>query len=369
MKRTKAILALLGSLILSFVFGSLLANWLSTDTFTVHPMIVAGIFFILSLIPMPKGVLPMAITINSAYAGEVMEQLLVKATTGNELVDGGHIRLEPNVTDKFYIPRLKAGKMLQKVVEQPDDNNSKGDFNVDEKLLKPEEFMAFTTFNPKSFEKFWRKHQPKGPLVFAELPPHVQNQLLAELAKVVDFELGHEFINGEFGAGANQFFNGILTRIVADADVLKTVAPTAVAITVDNVISKLKAVRVMIPKALRKKKGLKIFMSIEDSDLYDDALTAQPNKGKNHTDTNEERYKGIPIVALADWPKDVIVAAVASTDLTTNFWGAVSFMDDYDTIQIDKLTNAGEKYFFKMKMKADTNTAFGEEIVLYDARP
>jgi len=102
--------------------------------------------------------------------------------------------------------------------------------------------------------------------------------------------------------------------------------------------------------------------------LYDDALTAQPNKGKNYTDTNEERYKGIPIVVLADWPKDVIVAAVGTTDLTSNLWGAVSFMDDYDTIQIEKLTNAGEKYFFKMKMKADTNTAFGEEIVLYDAR-
>jgi hypothetical protein len=366
MKRLKTISALLVSLILSFVTGSLMAAWLSTGTVTVNPVLVSGILFALSFVPMPKGALPMAVNISSAYSGEVMEQLLVTATTGNELVDGGHIRLEPNVTDKFYIPRLKAGKMLQKVVEQPDDSDSKGDFNIDERVLKPEEFMAFTTFNPKSFEKFWRPYQPKGPLAFAELPPHVQNTLLAELARVVDFELGNEFINGEFGAGANQFFNGILTRIVADTDVLKVASP--VAVTGDNIINKFKAVRNMIPKAIRKKKGLKYFVSIEDADLYDDVLTAQPNKGKNYTDTNEERFKGISVIPLADWPKDVIVAAVASTDLTTNFWGAVSFMDDYDTIQIDKLTNAGEKYFFKMKMKADTNVAFGEEIVLYDAR-
>jgi len=37
-------------------------------------------------------------------------------------------------------------------------------------------------------------------------------------------------------------------------------------------------------------------------------------------------------------------------------------------IQIDKLTNAGERYFFKMLMTADTNTAFGEEVVMLDAR-
>lgn len=366
MRRLKAILTLAAALIMSMILGWVLANYFEVEHVKFGAMVIAGALFVLSLIPMPKGVLPMAVTLTSNYAGEVLDQLLVKATTGNELVDGGHIRLEPNVADKFHIPRLKTGNMLQKVVEQPEDTDSSGDFTIDEKTLEPQEFMAFTTFNPKSFEKFWRKYQPKGPLVFAELPPHVQSQLLSELAKVVDFELGNEFINGEYGDGANQFFNGILTRITEDADVLSV--ETTETITQDNVISKLAAVRALIPKVLRKKKNLKIFMSIDNADMYDDALTALPNKGANYTDTNPERYKGITIVPLADWPDDVIVAAVASTDLTTNFWGAVDFVDDYDTIQIDKLTNAGEKYFFKMKMKADTNTAFGEEIVLYDAR-
>lgn len=109
-------------------------------------------------------------------------------------------------------------------------------------------------------------------------------------------------------------------------------------------------------------------MSYTTADMYDAALTAQPNKGANYTDSNPERYKGIPIVPLADWPDDVIVAAVASMDLDTNFWGAVNLVNDQEAIQIDKLTNAGEKYFFKMLMKADTQIAFGEEIVLYDGR-
>ena len=345
------------SLVLGLVLGAVTG---------ISPEILSGSLAVLSFIPMPQGVLGMAVTINSNYAGEVLQRLLVKATTGNELVSRGLIRIEPNITEKFYIPRLKAGKMLQKRKEQPADGDSKGDFNIDEKALDPQEFMAFTTFNPRSFEKIWRKWQPKGALVFAELPSEVQSQLLSELAKVVDFELGDHFINGVFGAGATQFFNGILTRIVADADTLKVANPAN--LTESNIISKMKAVRAMVPKAVRSAGGLKFLMSVEDADKYDEALTNLPNKGSDPTTTNAKRYKNIPIEALADWPEHVIVAVVATKDLNTNLWGGVSLSDDFEAVKIDRLTNAGEKYFFKMLMKADTQVAFGEECVLFDGR-
>ena len=52
--------------------------------------------------------------------------------------------------------------------------------NYDEKSLDPVDFMAFTVFNHRTFENIWRKWQPKGNLVFSELPPEAQNALLAE---------------------------------------------------------------------------------------------------------------------------------------------------------------------------------------------
>lgn len=109
-------------------------------------------------------------------------------------------------------------------------------------------------------------------------------------------------------------------------------------------------------------------MSVEDAESYEYELTDKPTKGADYTNMNPERFKGIRIVTLADWPKDVIVAAVTSTGVDSNFWAGVSLVDDQDAILIDKLTNAGEKYFFKMLMKADTNIVFGEDIVLYDGR-
>ena len=64
----------------------------------------------------------------------------------------------------------------------------------------------------------------------------------------------------------------------------------------------------------------------------------------------------------------MIIGTVATPDEDSNTWGAVNLVDDFNVIQIDKVTNAGEKYFFKMLMMADTNVAFGEEVVLLDVR-
>jgi hypothetical protein len=306
----------------------------------------------------------MAVNITTAYAGEVLEQLLVRATTGNEVAAGGHIRVQPNVQKKFAIPRLKAGQMLQRRIEQPVESDSKGDFTIDEKYLEPKDMMAFTTFNPRVFETIWRPFHPTGNLVFRELDPSVQNQLLAELAKVVDFELGDLILNCVSGTGPRDFFDGIIKRITDDAAVVKS-AMTPAPVTAANVVAALESVREKIPVAVRRSPNLKIFVSIEDADHYDQALTAREYKGADYTDRNPERYKGIRIVPLAAWPKNVVVAAATTAGIDSNFWMGVDYSDDDEVVLIDKLTNSGEKYFFKMLMKVDTNIVFGEDIVYY----
>lgn len=307
----------------------------------------------------------MAIEITSNYAGEVLDQLMVRATTQNDIVNKGLVRVEPNISYKFFIPRLRMdGKVLQKRKEQPKDTDSKGDLKIDEKVLEPKEFMAFTTFNPRSFEKIWRKWQPTGELVFAELPSSVQNQLLAELAKVVDFELGWHFVNGTHGSSDMELFDGFLHRIRTDTNTIKIA--TAYILTVENIIAQLRKIYDKIPSHLRGKKGLRILMSIQDFDKYDDALSALPNKGASYTDVNVKRFKGVTIDTISDMPENTIVTTVTGTDLNTNLWVGIADAKDQTTIKIGLLENAGERYFFKMLMKADTNIAFGEEVVFYD---
>lgn len=305
----------------------------------------------------------MAIVIkNTNYNGEVLERLFTLAVLGCQIVDKGLLCVIPNVTKKLSIPRLKTGKMLQKVKEMPDDKDSKGGYNYSEHVLVPEEFMAFTTFNPNTLRNIWRPWQPKGDLVFTELPPNVQNELLDALSKQVKFELGLHYINGEFGDDDDHLFNGILYRMEHDGDVKR------ISTTETSMIGKLYAVKAAIPETIKENPALRYIMSMEDWEKYDQELTNREHKNSDETALNQKSFKGVKIETLAGWPTGLIVATLCAPDETGNLFAGVNLSEDEDVIQIDKLTNAGERYFFKMKMQADTNIAFGEEVVVLDTR-
>lgn len=299
---------------------------------------------------------------NTNYSGEVLETLLTLASTGNEIVEKGLVCIIPDITKAVSVPRLKSGKSLQKPKDDPQKSDSKGNFDYSEKKLEPKDMMAFTVFNPLTFEYIWRKFQPKGNLVFAELPAEVQNKLLEELSKQVKFELGDHYINGEYGDDDDHLMDGIITQIKKDSDLI------VVTTSETTMTGKLKAVRQHIPKALRNNPNLRILMSIDDSDLYDDELTKRESKGKDETEVNDLKYKGIKIETLAAWPDNLIVATLCSSGVDSNLFVAVNLQDDEDVILIDKLSNASSLYFFKLLMKADTNIAFGEEVVILDTR-
>ena len=297
------------------------------------------------------------------YGGEVLETVLTLATTGNELVGKGLIMVIPGINSSISIPRVKTGTMLQKRKEDPTKADSKGNFTYSEQKLVPKDMMAFTLFNPRAFEHIWRPFQPTGDLVFRQLPPNIQTLLLNELLKQVGNELGYQYINGEYkDTGDAYLMDGILTQAAQNVDVVKvkTVGTT--------MLARLKELRAKIPVTMRKNPNLRILMSVEDFDQYDDELTQLANKGTAPTDINQERYKGIPFEVLPQWPKGLIVATLCDSGMNGNLFAAVNLQDDENVIQIDKWANASELYFFKMLMKADTQIGFGEEFIALDWR-
>lgn len=297
---------------------------------------------------------------NSNYNGETLGRILTRATTGNQLVQRGLINVIPGVHKKISLPRMRTGKMLQKQKTMPQLSDSKGDFKYSEKSLNPVDFMAFTTFNPRAFESVWREFQPKGNLVFSALPIEVQNTLLDELSKRTQFELGSHYINGKEGDTDDELFNGLIFRMEEDEDTVK--AGTSAM----TMVGQLSVLRRYIPSTMRDNPGLRILMSLNDFDRYDNELTRQQTKGVNWTDVTVERFKGISIEALSQWPDGKIVATITGMGLDTNLWAAVNLQDDEDVVLIDKLEAAGELYFFKLLMKADTNIAFGEECIMLE---
>ena len=301
----------------------------------------------------------------TSYSGEVLEQILTLATTNNELVSKGLIMVIPGVHKSISVPRIKSGNMLQKQKENPQLADSKGNFSYSEKQLTPHDMMAFTVFNPRAFEHIWRPFQPKGNLVFTELPPHIQSVLLGELLKQTEKELGYQYINGAYVEGNDDamLMNGILTQAAADDDVVRLKVDG-----VNTMLKRLEALRLGIPKTLRNNVNLRILMSVTDFDTYDSELTALHHKGADYAEEAKERYKGVKIERLVDWPQGLLVATPCAPGSDSNLYAAVNLQDDENVIQIDKWTNASELYFFKMLMKADTNIGFGDEFIALDWR-
>lgn len=302
-------------------------------------------------------------TINTRYAGEVYEKILAKAATGNELFQRGLIHVFTNVQDKLAIPRIQLSKILQKRKEMPTSSDAKGNITIDERVLEPKDAMVYIEFNPRQFEHFWRKWQPTGNLVFEELPANIQSQLLEMIVSQLGEELGEAFITCEYGEGDEQFFDGILTRIAAASGTVRATC------TSTSQKARLRAVWKATEAKIRERKEFVFLMSQADWDEYDDEMTDQHHKGADPTEQNVRKFKGHRVEPLAGMPDGVIIGTLCSVDPNkTNLFAAVNLTNDFNAILIDKVTNAGEKYFCKMLLKADTQIAWDELCTLLDNR-
>lgn len=296
------------------------------------------------------------------YNGEVLGSILTQAFLGNEIAEKGVIHVEPGIEKKFSIPRMRIGKLLQKRIEQPGSSDAKGDITYDEKELNPEDMMVYTEFNPKSFESVWRKYQPTGNMVFYQLPPEVQTKMLDMILKETATEVGWHFINGVKGSGDEDFFFGLVSRILADSEV--NYASTAET----TWVKKLGALKGAIPVEIVDNPRLAIIMNTKDYADYDAELKEQGYKNIDPTGVREQAFDGTRIIRLAYWPKGLVIATLVGEGEESNLWAGVNLNNDGETLFVDKVSNAGEKYFVKILLKADTNIAWGGYVAVLDKR-
>ena len=301
--------------------------------------------------------------ITTRYGGEVTDNILVRTATGNELFENGLINIKTGIKSGLAIPRLQLSKLLQKRKANPTSANSKGNLTIDERKLEPQDIMVYMEFNPARFEHFWKQFQPTGEMVFQELPAEVQIKILQAVLTQSASELGIEFLTGEKGDDEGQYFDGIITRILASDSVVK------VECAQESQIERLRKVWKGTDSVIREKPEFVFLTSKADADAYDDEITDLTAKGKSPTEKNPERFKGHRVVGLAGCPEGLIVGTLCSMDENkTNLFAAVNMVEDFNCIQVDKVSAASELYFVKMLMKADTQIAWDEAVTICDNR-
>lgn len=327
----------------------------------------------------------------NTYAGEVLEHLLSCAVTGNDTVDKGLIYVKSGIQHKYVLPSIRLGDIIQDNKPTPTSAQSKGDYKIGERYLEPQDFMVYFEFNPRDFESFWKPFQPEGNLVFRSLDPMVQAKMVELLIARKNEYIGSAIWmsvkgNGgagdttatvkpaggvDLGTGSFKYFDGIMKRVLlslkeTDPYDKVVLAGDTLLSTGEEIETALYKIFQSIPKAIRGR-DLKILMSYDLWDTYDQYLTAKSSKYTENSEVNVRRFKGKVIIPINGIAEQTIVCGNFTAGQDSNMWMGVDYANDTDVLKIDQLQSNSEMYFFQMRMKMDVNIVNPSEIVVWTA--
>lgn len=329
------------------------------------------------------------------YNGEVLEDLLTYTAQENETYKEGLIHIKAGIQKKYTLPAISLGSVIQDHKATPD--SSKGDYNFTERYLEPNDFMIYIEFNPRDFEKYYKFAQPNGNLVFRELDPRVQATMIrlllekkmeyinnaiwnsataTEKAKITAADGASSVALGADDlAGPMKYFNGAITRMLINAaanteteeakggQIIK--AGTGAFADGKAVETELYNMWKVTPPKVRKKAGLVVLMDYATWDKYDEYVSSKEYKYTDNRQENQHMFRGKRIIPMTALPENTIIIGCFTTGVDSNLWMGVDYANDEDVLQVDRLQNNSELYFFKMLIKMDVNIVKPAEIVAH----
>lgn len=354
------ILRLLFSIV-AIVFAAVLVS-----PYVAGVLVAIGLIRGLVIAQMPMGIAYADgfVISDTTYAGEVASQFIVKAITGADTVSGGHVYVKDGIKKKYTIPRWDANyeDLIQDRKATP---TSKGSFDVDGKVLTPEDYMIYVEFNPRDFEDHWYATQLNPALIDRSLPHSVESVVvqgvLARHAKYFNKAIWN---NDTSLSTIYKYWNGFIKNAQNDATVIDVPTPTT--LSSSNIVAELKEGYDLIPDALKYDMSMKIFMNYKTFNMYDEAQKNQTYKGDDFTSKGKDTFYGLKVVKIADLPDDFYMIAKGMSTPESNLWVGINSFSD-EGLKIAPLQANSELWFLKMNMKADVQIGWGAEVILYKA--
>jgi hypothetical protein len=301
---------------------------------------------------------------DTTYAGEAASDFIVRAITGNDTMQGGHVYVKDGIKKTFTIPRWDANysDFIQDRAATP---QSKGTMTVDGRTLTPADYMIYTEFNPRDYEAHWFATQLNPTLIDRTLPNTVESVVVREVLKRHDKYFNNAMWNSDTTTtGIFKYYNGWLKRASAGVPGANKITPTT--LTAVNIQAELLKGYQAMPAELRYNTDMKYFMSYNSFDLYAQSQINQTNKGVDTTQDGVRKFKGRTIVPVADFPDNIYLIARGKATPESNLWVGMNSMDDA-TITLQRLQANSELWFIKMLMKVDVNFGWLEEVIYYGA--
>jgi hypothetical protein len=302
---------------------------------------------------------------DTTYAGEAASSFIVKAITGNETVQGGHVYIKDGIKKSFTIPRWDADfeDFVQDRMATP---ISKGTMTVTGQSLNPADYMIYTRFNPRDYEAHWFATQLNPTLIDRALPVSVESVVVQEVLKRHDRYLNKALWNSStLLTNIYKYYNGFIRKAqLANSGADATNIVTATTLTAVNIAAELLKGWTAIPAALKYDKNMKFFMSYATYDLFMQYQIAQTYKGRDITMDGVAMFKGREIVKINDLPDNFFMIAKGMATPESNMWVGMNSTEDAK-LELRPVQNDSEEWFIKMLMKVDVQFGWNSEVVLY----
>lgn len=305
---------------------------------------------------------------NSNYNGETLETLYTVLSTGNEIGTKGAATILPGISKKKSLPRISrtsrpigayvAGAPVADTVTT----------TTAERELNPAKMMIYEEFVPSDYDDVWKLYQSVGDFSNLELNTELMSAIMELHMDGIGEHMSELFFNGDTGSAtaALAYFNGIITRAKADANVI-TVAPLG-NITAANFFEILAATWAAIPDKFLDDPDFSLNISTTD---YKTMMAANTELKKDFVgvfgQSLETMYQTNKIKHFAGMAQNHILGAkVTASEARSNLFLGVWVDPSDENVRVDRVANNSDTWFFRANLKADANYRTPEEVVLYE---
>ena len=301
--------------------------------------------------------------ITTTYAGEFAGKYISAALLSASTIENGGIEVKPNVKYKEVIKKLDTDALLKDATCDFDPTST---ITLTERILQMDEFQVNLSLCKSDFESDWEAVQ-MGYSAFDNLPPAFADFLLAHVAAKTAQKTEQNIWRG-VAANAGEF-DGLVTRMAADADVIDVVGTS---VTAANVIDELGKVVDAIPSAVYGKEDLSLYVSQNVARAYVRALGGFAAAGLGANGTNAQgtqwfnngslSFDGVSIFVANGLSDNYIVAAEKS-----NLYFGTGLLSDHNEVKVIDMADIDGSKNVRVVMRFTANVQYGigSDIVLY----
>ena len=302
--------------------------------------------------------------ISTTYAGQFANEYIAAALLSGATLNNGGITVKPNVKYKEVIKKVATDSNVIK--DATCDFTDTATITLTERILQPEEFQVNLELCKKDFRSDWEAAE-MGMSVYDNLPPTFADFLVAHVAGLVAEKTENTIWKGVTGNAGE--FDGLVTKMTADATVLDVVGQ---AVTAANVITEMGLVVDAIPSELYGKEDLYLYVSQNVARAYVRALGGFAASGLGANGVNAEgtqwwnngalSFDGVKIFVANGLANNFMVAAEKS-----NLFFGTGLLSDHNEVKVLDMgdLDGSQNVRVIMRFTSGVEYGIGSDIVLY----